>query len=125
MNPLPPNCPICHSEIEITRVYCHSCDTALDGHFQSGALSQLQPEQIAFMVAFIRNEGKINRVGEELGLSYPTVRGRLHDLIRALGYDVGDEDEALPEDERRSILDSLSTGKLSSDEALKRLSGRS
>jgi hypothetical protein len=125
MNPLPPNCPICHSEIEITRLYCHSCDTALDGHFQLGPLSQLQPEQIAFMVAFIRNEGKINRVGEELVLSYPTVRGRLHDLIRALGYDVSEEDEPLPEDERRSILDSLSKGKLSSDEALKRLSGRS
>jgi hypothetical protein len=64
-----------------------SCDTTLDRHFQSGPLSQLQPEQIAFMVAFIRNEGKINRVGEELGRLPPTVRGRLHDLIRILGYD--------------------------------------
>jgi hypothetical protein len=76
------------------------------------------------MITFVRNEGKINRVGEELNLSYPTVRSRLHDLIRALGYDVGDEEEALPDDERQSILDALSKGKLSSEEALKRLSGR-
>jgi len=37
------------------------------------------------MVTFVRNEGKINRVGEDLGMSYPTVRSRLHDLIRAAG----------------------------------------
>jgi hypothetical protein len=61
--------------------------------------------------------------GRGIGAVVPPVRGRLHDLIRILGYEVGNEDEARPEDERRSILDSLSKGKLSSDEALKRLSG--
>jgi hypothetical protein len=88
---------------------------------------QLTSEQMSFMVTFVRNEGKINRVGEELGMSYPTVRGRLHDLIRALGYEVGEEEEStasLPEEERRSILDALSKGTLSSEEALKRLSGK-
>ena len=45
------------------------------------------------MITFVRNEGKINRVGEELGMSYPTVRSRLHDFIRALGYEVGEEEE--------------------------------
>lgn len=124
MNPLPANCPICHSQLEITRAYCRACDTALDGHFQSGAFSQLSPDHIAFMITFVRNEGKINRVGEELNLSYPTVRSRLHDLIRALGYDIGEEEEVLPDDERRTVLDSLSKGKLSPEEALKRLSAR-
>jgi hypothetical protein len=75
------------------------------------------------MITFVRNEGKINRVGEELNLSYPTVRGRLHELIRALGYDIGDEEEPLPDEERQSVLDALSKGQLSSEEALKRLSG--
>ena len=125
MNPLPANCPICHSQLEITRAYCRACDTALDGHFQPGAFSQISPDHIAFMITFVRNEGKINRVGEELNLSYPTVRSRLHDLIRALGYDVGDEEEVVPDDERRAVLDSLSKGKLSPEEALKRLGARS
>jgi hypothetical protein len=81
---------------------------------------------MSFMVTFVRNEGKINRVGEELGMSYPTVRSRLHDLIRALGFEVGDEEEtgSLPDEERRSILEALSEGTLSSDEALRRLSGK-
>lgn len=130
MNPAPTNCPICHNGMEITRLYCRACDTALEGHFYpvTNPLQQLSSEQMAFLVTFVRNEGKINRVGEDLGVSYPTVRGRLHDLIRALGYEVGEEEEsnsALPEEERRAILDALSSGKLSSDEALKRLGGRS
>jgi hypothetical protein len=129
MNPEITQCPICQSNLEITRLYCRSCDTAIEGHFlHSTPFQQLTPEQMSFMVTFVRNEGKINRVGEELGISYPTVRSRLHDLIRALGYEVGEEEEAtgsLPEEERRAILDALSAGTLSSDEALKRLSGKS
>ena len=128
MNPALTQCPICQSDLEIVKLYCRSCDTTIEGHFQhTSPFQQLTAEQMSFMVTFIRNEGKINRVGEELGISYPTVRGRLHDLIRALGYEVGEEEEttgSLPEEERRSILDALSQGTLSSDEALKRLSGK-
>ena len=128
MNPALTQCPICQSDLEIVKLYCRSCDTTIEGHFQhTSPFQQLTAEQMSFMVTFIRNESKINRVGEELGISYPTVRGRLHDLIRALGYEVGEEEESagsLPEEERRSILDALSNGTLSSDEALKRLSGK-
>ncbi len=129
MNPAPTQCPICQSNLEIAKLYCRSCDTTIEGHFQQAApFQQLTAEQMSFMVTFVRNEGKINRVGEELGMSYPTVRSRLHDLIRALGYEVGEEEESaggLPEEERRAVLDALSQGTLSSEEALKRLSGKS
>lgn len=128
MNQAITQCPICQSDLEITKLYCRSCDTTIEGHFQHSApFQQLTSEQLSFMVTFVRNEGKINRVGEELGMSYPTVRSRLHDLIRALGYEIGEEEEAassLPDDERHSILDALSKGALSSEEALKRLSGK-
>jgi hypothetical protein len=128
MNSAIVHCPICQSNLEITKLYCRSCDTTIEGHFQhSTPFQQLTTEQMSFMITFVHNEGKINRVGEELGVSYPTVRGRLHDLIRALGYEVGDEEESvgsLPEEERRAILDALSEGTLSSEEALKRLSGK-
>jgi hypothetical protein len=121
-------CPICQSNLEIVKLYCRSCDTTIEGHFQHTApFQQLTPEQMSFMVTFVRNEGKINRVGEELGMSYPTVRSRLHDLIRALGFEVGEEEESagsLSEEERRAVLDALSKGTLSSEEALKRLGGK-
>ncbi|HZY43411.1 MAG TPA: DUF2089 domain-containing protein [Anaerolineae bacterium] len=128
MNQILSQCPVCQHQLEVTKLYCRNCDTTIDGHFEIGNLHQLSADQLSFLITFVRNEGKINRVGEDLGISYPTVRSRLHDVIRSLGFEVGEEEEipaTMPDEERQSILESLSQGKLSSEEALKRLSGRS
>jgi hypothetical protein len=125
MNPIPGQCPVCHQQMEVTRLYCRSCDTTIDGHFALGRFYQLPPDQLAFAETFIRCEGKINRVGEELGISYPTVRGRLNDLIRGLGYEVGEDAmaAAISEEERKAILEQLAQGKITSEEAITRLRG--
>ena len=127
MNPILGQCPICHNSLEVTRLYCRNCDTTIEGHFEQGTLNQLSADQLSFVITFVRNEGKINRVGEDLRISYPTVRSRLHDVIRALGYEIGEEEEptTISDEERRSILEALSQGELTSEEALRRLSGRS
>jgi hypothetical protein len=124
MYPLIGQCPICGDDLIVSRLHCRSCDTSIEGHFTPGRLCQLAPEQLAFIETFIRCEGKITRVEEELGISYPTVRSRLNDVIRALGYEVGEEAAAPPvEDARRQeILKDLAEGRISSDEAVELLS---
>jgi len=104
----------------VTRLVCRNCDTALEGHFTMGRLFQLTPEQLHFVEVFLRCEGKINRVQEELGLSYPTVRSRLTEVIRALGYEIGEEREAADE-RRQEILERLARREISSEEALRLL----
>ncbi len=74
------------------------------------------------METFIRCEGKITRVEQELGMSYPAVRSRLNDLIRALGYEVGEpEKDGVSEEERRSILKDVADGKMTAEEAVELL----
>ena len=102
----------------MTRVYCRHCNTAVEGHFSLGRFHRLTPEQLQFAETFIRNDGKITRVEDEMGLSYPAVRSRLHDLIRALGYEVGPEPVGVAPEERQSILEELAEGKISAEEAL-------
>ena len=70
----------------------------------------------------MRNEGRLNRLEDELGLSYPTIRSRLHDVIRALGYEPGKE-EAPPTIDRKQVLADLDAGVLSFDEAMQKLQG--
>jgi hypothetical protein len=106
--------------LEVTRLHCRTCDTAIEGHFHAGRLGQLTPEQVAFVEVFLKNEGKINRVGEELGISYPTVRGRLREVIAGLGY-TPEEEPAIADEERRQLLDELAKGSITSEEVLKRL----
>ena len=122
MNLLPSQCPICGGEITVTKFHCRGCDVTLEGRFAVGAFSQLDVEQIAFVETFVRNEGKLNRLETELGLSYPTIRSRLHGVIRTMGYDLpGDESEGLSEEERRKILEDLDAGRISSEEAMQLL----
>ena len=124
MNPVIGQCPICGESLAVTRLHCRHCDTAVEGHFTLGRLYHLKPEQLRFVETFIRCEGKINRVEQEMGLSYPAVRARLSEVIRSLGYEVGEsEGEGISEELRTEILAQLSEGKISSEEALELLRG--
>ena len=117
-------CPICQDDLIVTRLYCRNCDTTLEGHFELGNLRKLTPEQLSFVETFIRCEGKITHVEEELGISYPTVRSRLHDVIRALGYEIGEVEPTLDESKRRAVLKDLAQGHISSEKAVELLQGR-
>jgi hypothetical protein len=117
-------CPVCEHTLEVTRLYCRHCDTALEGHFSLGRFYELAPEQLRFVETFVRCEGKLNRVQEELHLSYPTVRNRLHDVIRALGYEIDEEEETTVSAEiRQEVLAGVASGKISAEEAARRLRG--
>ena len=119
MHVLPSSCPLCNGDITVTRIYCRDCDSTIEGRFTAGVFSQLTLEQLAFVETFVRCEGKITRVEAELGLSYPTIRNRLHEVIRALGYEPGEGDASgMSEAERRAILERLEKGEISYDEAM-------
>jgi hypothetical protein len=71
---------------------------------------------------FVRNEGRINRMENELNLSYPTIRNRLHEVIRALGYEPGGEEPSGISDEKRQrVLEDLDQGRISAQEAMRLL----
>ncbi len=123
MNPVIGRCPVCQEALEVSRLYCRHCDTALEGHFTMGRFYRLSPEQLQFVETFIRCEGKLNHVQEEMQLSYPAVRSRLDAVIRALGYEVPQE-PGLSAERRRTILDDLAAGRLTSAEALQLLAGQ-
>lgn len=122
MHPIPHECPVCHGELIVSRMVCRECETAIEGRFETGVFSRLNEEQLHFVEAFVRNEGKITRMEEEFSLSYPTIRSRLHEVIRALGYEPGkDSAVVLTEEERRKILEDLDSGKITSEEAMRML----
>jgi hypothetical protein len=115
-------CPVCGQDLSVTRLHCRSCDCTLEGHFDLGPFYKLEPEHLHFVQTFIRCEGKLNRMQEELGLSYPTVRNRLHEVMQAMGYPVED-DSGTTADQRRDILDDLAAGRIDTDEAIQLLKG--
>jgi hypothetical protein len=124
MHPAPTRCPVCSSELNVSRLHCSSCDTSIEGRFTGGPFAHLTTDHLDFILTFVRNEGKINRMEQDLGLSYPTIRNRLHEVIRALGFEPGKEEFVdISAEKRNAVLEELEAGKISAEEAMRILRG--
>lgn len=134
MYPVPGICPVCGDHLAATRLHCGRCATTLEGLFTLGRFHYLTREQQQFIGIFIKCRGKIKDVEQSLGISYPTVVRMLDEVVDALGLDeveeVPDAAPMLPPElptisfeQRRTILDDLSQGRITSAEALRLLQG--
>ncbi len=109
--PVPAKCPVCGGNYVVTQLQCDGCRSKLEGQFSTGKLSSLSPEQLAFVEVFISCRGNIKEVEKALGISYPTVRSRLDDVVEAMGY------PARKKDDKTDVLEALSRGEITLDEA--------
>jgi hypothetical protein len=121
-------CPVCSSELAVTRLHCRSCGTTLEGDFSVGRFGRLSRDQMTLLESFLRSRGNLRDMERELGISYPTVRSRVEALVRALGFGPrGDDDdtdestgataESTPAESRRAILERLARHDISAEEA--------
>jgi hypothetical protein len=78
-------CPVCEHELSVTRLHCGECGTTLEGQFSVGRFGRLNRDQLALLESFLRSRGNLRDMERELGISYPTVRGRVEALVRAVG----------------------------------------
>ena len=119
-------CPVCANELAVTRLHCRSCGTSLEGEFSVGRFGRLTREQLVLLESFLRSRGNLREMERELGISYPTVRGRVEALVRALGFgpradaDPDDDDaptQAVATPTRDTILERLARHEIGADEA--------
>lgn len=116
-------CPVCSSELTVERLRCSACSVALEGEFHLNPFNRLSPEQQRFVEIFLVARGNMSEVQKELGVSYPTVRARLEEIISQLGHKPASDDVAL-QAERLRTLQEVESGELSVEEALNRLADR-
>ncbi len=125
--PVPSCCPLCSHPTEVTEVSCESCGVQIRGKFTPGRFDRLDVEQVRLLETFLRCRGVIRDMEAALGVSYPTVRGRLDALLSVLDLADGPKAPAPPppaEDKaaaRRDILAAIDAGKMSADAGLKAL----
>jgi len=77
-------CPSCSTPLDAVRLSCPTCSLALEGRFRLCPFCQAGPEAREFALTFLSCKGNIKEVERELGISYPTVRGRLEELLKIL-----------------------------------------
>lgn len=127
------NCPVCEARLQVTRLHCNTCGTTIEGEFNVGRFARLGREQMALLESFLRSRGNLRELERELGLSYPTVRGRVETLLRTLGLGDGPAESAEPAATsepsidaklRRSVLERLARHELTADQAAAALRGQ-
>jgi hypothetical protein len=111
-------CPVCSQQLQITRLQCTHCHTTIENQFQLSKLASLAKEQLHFIETFITCRGNIKEVEKALGISYPTVRGKLDEIITALGHSPQKKQEEVSKKETISMLEK---GEISPEEAVEML----
>jgi hypothetical protein len=114
-------CPACGGPLDVRELHCPACDISTRGKFERCEFCALPEDQLAFLRLFISRRGNLREVERELGLSYPTVRARLDDLLRSLGYPVSPTPALDRQERRRQILGELKAGEISPEEAIRAL----
>lgn len=111
------NCPVCSKTLKVTRLHCSHCHTTIENEFELSKLASLSKEQLHFVEIFLTCRGNIKEVEKELGISYPTVRGKLNDIISALGYEPKKKNEV----DEKKVVTMLENGEITAEEAIKLL----
>lgn len=81
---LPLQCPACDAPLKVSRMVCGNCDTAVCGDFDLPLLAALTEKEQLFIIDFVKSSGSLKDMAKNMGVSYPTVRNILDDLIDKL-----------------------------------------
>jgi len=114
-------CPSCGGAVEVRELWCPDCEISVRGRFPRCEFCRLPEEQLAFLRLFVSRRGNLREVERELGVSYPTVRARLDDVLKALGYPVSPVSAAERQERRQRVLEDLKAGRISAEEATRAL----
>lgn len=111
-------CPVCSNKLSVQKLKCYKCHTVVENDFKLSKFDYLSTEQLHFVETFIKCRGSIKEVEKELGISYPTVRAKLDEVIVSLGYM---PKNTTPTKSNTDILDALEKGEISADDAIQTL----
>ncbi len=136
------SCPTCGGPLEITEVRCLSCQTEVRSRYRPCDFCALSDEQSHFLWIFVTSRGNLSEVEKRLGVSYPTVRSKLDEVIDQLRSRAPQEQPTQPQmaptpppaptvapgapeegraRDRREILEAIARGELAPTEGLARI----
>lgn len=113
----PRDCPVCGDRLEITRLGCDECGTELSGSFSGCSFCGLGAEERDVLWVFLAGRGNIKEVQRHLGVSYPTARARVDQMLAALGIESPAQEKADRSAARSQILEALAAGEIDIDAA--------
>lgn len=112
--PVISHCPVCSETLKITKLHCSKCHTSIENEFELSKLAALSGDQLHFVEVFLACRGNIKEVEKELGISYPTVRGKLNEVVSSLGYELKKKNDV----DEKKVIAMLASGEITPEEAI-------
>ncbi len=78
---LPTQCPSCENLLQVSQLNCETCNTSVNGNYPLPVFLKLTPKEQEFILQFFLNSGSLKEMAAQVGVSYPTVRNQLDDMI--------------------------------------------
>lgn len=95
---------------------CRRCGIEVSGHFGTPRLARLAPLHRDLAEEILLAGGNLKSVAETVGVSYPTLRKRVDDMIEAV-LELRRQDAATTEE----LLAAVERGALAAEEAARRI----
>ena len=102
--------------ITVERVRLAESGAALEGVWELPQLARLSAEDQVFVIAFVRSHGSIKEMERVFGVSYPTIKARLNRIGESLDFVDNN-----PQPSRLEVLERLSRGEITADDAIRLL----
>jgi len=81
---LPCNCPSCQTQLKVKSMKCEMCGTEVLGLYDLPVLARMSVDEQDFILKFVKSSGSLKDMAKQLGLSYPTVRNLLDEIIEKI-----------------------------------------
>lgn len=119
-------CPTCGGPLVVTELQCRRCRTEVRSRYSPCAFCSLTADQLVFVKLFVEKRGNLREMEKALGVSYPTVRGKLEEIAGRLAGATIPANGTPPSppggaEARREVLRLIADGQLSVKEGLARL----
>lgn len=121
----PIRCPACQGTLVPVKLHCPACDISVSGRFAVNEFAGLAEDDLHFLRIFVLCEGRIRDMESALGVSYPTIKGRMTHLKATLAAARPEPPQATEPAEADlpavAVLQELEAGRISYEQALERL----
>lgn len=93
------NCPVCSGKLFVSALSCEDCGLNLQNKFELNPFNYLSDEQMNFLLTFLKHQGNLKLLQEDLNISYPFAKKKLQSLLVELHLAKEEQNKPVVEEE--------------------------